>query len=146
MSMDNRIFRINGSGQDMLLQTLKLAFSQYGPRFNHKTKAFENFQRCSGWSESVEHGLILHWSADAEGVYPFPGGTRLDPEGIIGMVWNWLQTDFAKTVKLEEWCEDADHDGSNSEGWIVYVEDWGHVGGHFTSICAIKPAFLWHGK
>ena len=36
MMMDNRIFNVNGKGDDMLLATLKLAFDQEGKKYHDK--------------------------------------------------------------------------------------------------------------
>ena len=62
------------------------------------------------------------------------------------MASSWLKGEFAKTVILDDWDADMNHDGSNSRGWRVYVGDWGHVGDEMYAICAVKPVFLWHGK
>lgn len=129
--MDNRLFNVNGSGVDLLLQTLKLAFMQSG------------HSHCKAWSSSHEHGLILHWhSSDKVNKLPAP----MTAEDCVSFVKNWLNTDFAKQVVPSKWCNDMDHDGSNSLGWQVYCEDWGHVGNHSSAICGIKPAYMWHGK
>lgn len=130
--MDNRIFNVNGSGTDMLRKTLALAFMQEGARTT-----------CKAWRQSEEHGLILLWSAP-EGSNHLPAPLYSDQ--CVDLVENWLKGDFAKSVQLSDFCENLDHDGSNSDGWQVYCENWGHVGDEHYSICAIKPAFMWHGK
>ena len=132
--MDNRIFNVNGSGQEMLLKALSLAFEQEG---SHTT--------CTAWSVSKKHGLILQWSAgsdDKSNKLP----NKMTAEDCLPLVMSWLEGDEAKGVACEGWDEDSDHDGSNSNGWRVYCEDWGHVDGNQRAICAIKPAYLWHGK
>ncbi|MBL4800193.1 MAG: hypothetical protein JKY50_22585 [Oleispira sp.] len=130
--MDNRVFNVNGKGTDMLLQALKLVFSQEGQRTT-----------CSSWAESKEHGLILTW-CKGEGDHDLP--SDMDASSCLSFVSSWLASDFAKDVVPSEWCGDTDHDGHNSEGWQVYCEGWGHVGGNHYAICAIKPAYMWHGK
>jgi len=133
--MDNRIFNVNGSGEKMLLDALNLVFLQEG----------ENC-KIEGWSESKEHGLILHWYAPDSNteISLFP--TPLTSADCLPIVLQWLAGDFADTVELSQWCNDFDHDGSNSKGWQVYCGDWGHVGNNHGAVCAIKPAFMWHGK
>lgn len=129
--MDNRIFNVNGRGDDMLLGVLTLAFLQAGER-----------TLCRAWVFSVEHGLILLESI-SEGIrLPAPVGVN----GARGFVCDWLESEQAQSVNLTGWDANADHDGSNSPGWRVYVEDWGKVANHHSAICAVKPAFLWHGK
>lgn len=131
--MDNRVFNVNGSGDDQLLATLKLVFNQEG----HKTT-------CKGWRVTPEHGLILLWHANNKNVIAFPNG--LSALECFPFVSAWLLGDDAKKTQLTGWDEDYEHDGSNSRGWRVYCEDWGHVASHFEAICAIKPVYLWHGK
>lgn len=131
--MDNKLFNVNGSGSEMLLKALELSFMQEGSRTT-----------CSGWQQTEENGLILCWSNKPEGIHPFPAD--LSAKQCLGFVEEWLSSDFASKVKLGGWCEDSDHDGHNTEGWQVYCEEWGHVGNQRYSICAIRPAFMWHGK
>lgn len=131
--MDNRIFNVNGQGRDMLKKTLELAFLQQGDNTT-----------CKGWRQTKDHGLILLWSDSREKANPLPAPMTADE--CVPMIEKWLETDFAKSVSLSRFCEDSDHDGSNSEGWQVYCEDWGHVDHDCYAICAIKPAFMWHGK
>jgi hypothetical protein len=134
MSFDNRVFNVNGTGKAGLLAALELAFSQEGA--GKKAKGFVN---------SPEKGLVLCWWCDGQSG-PFPLPATLDAAGVLPMVLSYLESDEAKLVPCEGWDANADHDGSNSEGWRVYVEDWGHVGGNSYAICAIRRAFVWHGK
>ena len=130
--MNNRLFNVNGKGTDMLKDALSLVFKQWGGNTT-----------CEAWIESQEHGLILLWHKDKNS-NGLPA--KMTAESVTTMVQLWLSGDFAKTVKLSDWCGDSDHDGHNSMGWQVYCEDWGHVGSNPYAICAIKPAFMWHGK
>lgn len=132
--MDNRLFNINGDGEAMLLKALELAFMQQSA-FN---------PTCSGWQQTKEHGLILCWTANHKDITPFPAD--LTAQQCLPFITQWLAGDFAKDVELSKMCHNADHDGSNSLGWQVYCEDWGHVGEQHYATCAIKPAYLWHGK
>ena len=130
--MDNRVFNVNGEGREMLLRTLELVFEQ--KRIG-----------CAGWVQT-ERGLVLLWHVDpAKGETPFPS-KRLAAHEVLPLVLSWLDSDEAKSLVLSDWDADVDHDGSNSRGWRVYVEDWGHVGGNSHSICCVTPAFMWHGK
>ena len=131
--MDNRIFNVNGSGSEMLRKALELAFMQEGDNTT-----------CTAWRETKEHGLILLWAKASDNANPLPA--PLSASQCVDVVETWLQGDFAQTVELSDFCEDHDHDGSNSDGWQVYCEDWGHVGDEHYAICAIKPAFMWNGK
>ncbi|MEN6303190.1 MAG: hypothetical protein ABFD96_10730 [Armatimonadia bacterium] len=127
---DNRVFNVNGGSRDMLLATLKLAFAQAG--FNARA-----------WVQDDAKGMLLLWWP-GDRVQALPGS--LSAEGVLPLVEAYLESDAAKRVECEGWDADADHDGHNSGGWRVYVEDWGRVGGYSSVICAIRPAFMWHGK
>jgi hypothetical protein len=72
----------------------------------------------------------------------------MSADQIFPLVDNWLHGEFAKEVlkTADGWDANMDHDGSNSVGWRVYVDDWGHVANNHYAICAIKPAYMWHGK
>jgi len=131
--MDNRLFNVNGEGDDMLFKTLELAFLQWGGKTT-----------CKGWKQTKENGLILCWWCGTDRITPMPAG--LTAEECFSFVTAWLKSDFAKTVDFGRWCEDSDHDGHNGMGWQVYCEDWGHVGGENGAIVAVRPAYMWYGK
>lgn len=138
--MDNRIFNVNGKSDEMLLLALQLAFLQEG----EKTLA-------RAWSFCKDHGLILHWwynetwaDRDINSIIRFPG--NLTAIECLPFISSWLKGEDAEKVATTGWDADSDHDGHNSLGWRVYCGDWGHVNGHSNAICAIKPAYMWHGK
>jgi hypothetical protein len=129
--MDNRIFNVNGEGDEMLLLTLKLAFDQAG----HNTMV-------TSWSVDKEKGLILHHYSSKGTPFPMP----LKAEELFPLIKAWLGDAEAKTIECEGWDSDMSHDGHNSFGWRVYCEDWGHVNSDHGAFLAIKPAYMWHGK
>lgn len=131
--MDNRVFNVNGSGDEMLLKALELVFLQDS----------ENC-KCTGWFETKENGLVLCWSSSSKNINPIPG--KMTAKDCIPFVKSWLDSEFSAEVNLSDWCGNCDHDGHNSIGWQVYCEDWGHVANEFSAICGIKPAYMWHGK
>jgi hypothetical protein len=131
--MDNRVFNVNGQGHDMLRTALKLVFEQDGKRTT-----------AERWRIDPDKGLILFSCGEQKDSHPFP--TPLNADGVLSTVWNFLNSVEAAKIKLKDWDCDEDHDGSNSLGWRVYCEDWGHVADEFHAICAITPAYMWHGK
>lgn len=131
--MDNRILNINGSGRELLLLALTFAQKQSG------------FSKFKGWYFDKEKGLILVWYKH-EKASAFLSADGLNADQVVDMVIEWLQSADAKSMTLSGWDEDEDHDGHNSEGWRVYCEHWGHVGDDHYTICAVTPAFMWHGK
>ena len=134
MSWDNKVFDVNGRGLEMLGTALRLAYLQHGEATTAKA-----------WRFLPEKGLVLlWWSEPNDGTNVFPCGMSAD--GVISMVWPWLQSEQAKSMKFEGWNANADHDGHNSMGWRVSTGDWGHVAGNTNAICAIRPAYLWHGR
>lgn len=137
--MDNRVFNVNGNTSDMLLQTLQLAFAQDG---------IVHPATCRGWVVT-DKGLVLlsYISSTDKGAQKFPASDRgLTAAQVQPMVIEWLKSEEAATIKLEGWDCNMDHDGHNTMGWRVFVEDWGHVGHWHSAICAITPAYMWHGK
>lgn len=132
--MDNRVFNVNGEGDDLLRSTLYFAFSQAG-------------HRCEGWRIDVEKGFILYWHVEGDNPlvakFPFPIGS----DSVFSLVKEYLaRNETWKEAKLTSWDRNADHDGSNSQGWRVYTEDWGQIAHDCYAFLAITPAYLWHGK
>lgn len=131
--MDNRIFNVNGSGKDLLLMALRVAFMQEG----HEATA-------RSWVINREHGLGLCWARDHTGGTPF--FTPISAGDALPMVWNWLEADDdAKAMKCEGTDADADHDGHNARGWRVHFGDAEGAASSY-AICFVRPAFMWHGK
>lgn len=158
--MDNKVFNVNGKGSELLGKVLELAFMQ---EWGAKSPA-----TCTAWVEDKTKGLVLlSFICGSEPANKLP--SKMTAAQILPMVEAWLASDFAKEVECTGWDADYQHDGSNSLGWRVYVEDWGHIntgkvnsvkcskchqeqkerlGGHsyHSAIVAIKPAYMWHGK
>lgn len=133
--MDNKIFNVNGSGQRMLEDTLRLVFLQSSERTTAKS-----------WSLCPKKGLILYWFDKVDGVKVNEFITPIDATAVTPIVWAWLNSDEALNIEMLGYDSNTDHDGSNSLGWRVFVEEWGHVNNSPYAICAIKPAYMWHGK
>lgn len=132
MSFDNRIFNVNGEDFDTLKKAIELVFMIN----SEHTKAVS-------WEFHKDKGLIFSWTKTDRGhLFPIP----LDSEKAASITWDWLKTEDSKNMKCEDWDCDNDHDGSNGDGWRVYVEDWGHVGTNSYAICAIRPVYVWYGK
>lgn len=132
--MDNRIFNINGEGDSMLEKVIELALMQRHQSLN---------PTASAWAFIPDKGLVLYWLV-RENTHRFL--TPLTAKALTPMVSEWVRSDEALNMKFEGWDGDCDHDGSNSLGWRVYCEDWGQIGGDPYTICAIRPAYMWHGK
>jgi hypothetical protein len=55
------------------------------------------------------------------------------------LVYEWLKT--------AEYPAEPDHDGSNSRGWRIYKESWGHIDEFgWGSVCAVEPMWIEYGK
>lgn len=142
--MGNKLFNVNGRTKQQLTNAIQsLLLDEYG-----------KFTKVRGWYFLKNKGLVLSWSDDKTKAIPFTNRmgqpSEVSPSELIDILWDWLQTDEAKTVELGSWEEELDHDGSNELGWRLYTEDWGHIkNGHDTdhySIAAFKPCWLWYGK
>lgn len=132
--MDNKVFNVSGRSKEQLHKTLEcLLFDEYG-----------DYRKVKAWKFDKEKGLILYWHENAKGSSRMMG--NLNPEQLTENIWQWLETDEAKTTTLNGFDVDTDHDGSNELGFRVYVEEWGSIERHQSSICAITPRYCWYGK
>lgn len=133
---DNRLFNVNGENSKTLKLAIKLAFmiDSYSEEGNI----------AKAYRVDPNKGLIFLWTSDTTGAIPFKN--PLHYKDAFKFALEWLSSPEATNIKLEHWEEDVDHDGSNSIGWRVYLEDWGHVGDERYAICAVKPCYLWYGK
>lgn len=134
MSWDNKVFNVNGRGLDMLRAALQLAYQQNGEKTTAKA-----------WKFIPEAGFVLLWwndRADGSNAFPCP----MNAEAVAPMIIEWLASEDAKGMKCSDWDADTDHDGHNSKGWRIYTGDWGHINDITSAICAVRPAYLWHGK
>lgn len=148
--MDNRIFSVNGSGLAMLTAALDLVRMQEG-----------NHTKFKGYVKHKTAGLILLWHTDGEGAVPFmsppsPGELarqiiemfeKIEDESNKEETWFNIEALRNGQIKHSRWEKDyTDGDVSTSLGWRVYCEDWGHVANNHYAICAVRPAYMWHGK
>ncbi len=132
--MDNREFNVAGRTKEQLRKTLKcLLLDEYS-----------EFQKVKSWGFDKEKGLVLYWSENINNSFKMMGD--LSPEQLTETVWQWLQTDEAKTTTLSGSDINYDHDGHNEIGFRVYKDGWSEVEGHHYSICAITPRYCWYGK
>ncbi len=143
---DNRIFNVNGITIEQLELAVKLLLlNEYGEQI-----------KIRGWYFNPNKGLVLTWHVDKDSkAKPFTDNMGqekpIEEKELVETLWNWLFTDQAKSVVLNGYDVDADHDGSNEKGWRLYNEEWGcvrdgeHTIDHY-SVAAFTPAFLWYGK
>lgn len=111
--MDNRVFNVNGESKVMLLKTLELVLMQCG-----------GGGRFKGWYFDKEKGLVLTWHKhERANQFLCPDG--LNATQITDMIFEWLDSEDAKSMKLTNWDVNEDHDGHNGLGWRVYCEGWG---------------------
>lgn len=129
MPYDNQVFNVNGDSEELLLQTLELAFAQ-------------GDNLCVGWNQTIEHGLELMWAPDTH-TNLFP--SRLSAKECAPMVVQWLKGEFASKVVCEGLDANIDQDGHNERNWRVYLDDKEGYCPHGI-ICRVKPAYTWYGK
>ena len=137
-NMDNRIFNVNGGSKEYFMQAMNLLFTD--PEYKTARP-----MTAKAWAFDKEKGLILLYLDFESGISKFP--VPLNAEAAAEVAWSWLTTsEDAKTVTCEGDDANLQHDGSNSKGWRIYNERWGHVGRFHGALCAVKPVYLWHGK
>lgn len=79
--------------------------------------------------------MVFYWHP-SEGTIALP--YRMSFKECADLAWGWLQS--------QEYGSEPDHDGSNSQGWAVFNESWGHVNGDYRAIGAVSPQWIWYGK
>jgi hypothetical protein len=141
--MDNKQFNVNGKTKEHLKLAVNLLL------YNKEGKA-------DGWYVNPDKGLVITWSVHRNyKAKPFTDSMgkpkQINADELTDILWDWLHSEEAKTIKLIGWDANASHDGSNELGWRLYTEDWGHIneGEHGTdhySIGALTPSYLWYGK
>jgi len=87
--------------------------------------------------------LVLFWSND-ESFKPKPSPLpfKMKGEALMSFVWSWLEDTFENDALGNE----PDHDGSNSKGWRIFNETWGHVAGSHYGVVGVQPVWAMHGK
>ena len=133
--MDNFHIDITCDTREALLLGMRLAFMQH-PAPRDMGRAM-----CGYVIDRKGARMVLLWSnyekiSDSV-TLPF----RMDAEGATDFVSRWLEA-----LPNEVFLNDMDHDGSNSRGWRMYVNEWGRVEGYHGSIVAVEPSWAWHGK
>ena len=130
-SFDNKVFRVNGSNTETLKAALSLVMmSEYDGEVKHPKSV----------SKSAK-GLVFHWYVGDNQ----PALVPLTLDVVFEMSKAYLSETKPSDVELGDWEGGADHDGSNSHGWMVYTEDWGRIEGMGAGF-AVKPVCLWYGK
>lgn len=84
--------------------------------------------------------LVLFRGPGMKEAVPFPH--PLKHAALTEFVWDWLRHMW----ETGEAGDEPDHDGSNSHGYRIFNEEWGHVAGHFEAFVAIQPVWAMHGK
>lgn len=123
--MDNPELRVNGEGRERLLKAMDLAFGLHGA--------------CKGWCV-IDDTLILLWHLEKDDNTFLAPITK--PEEIVDTILNWLKMQPPSAYSNDL----ADRDVDQSKGWLLFVEQWGHVKGATYAICGIRPHYLWAGK
>lgn len=143
--MDNNIFRVNGEYRDyhgtkQLELAVELAMRQKGYEESNK-------MRVCGWSVDKEKGLILHWYQPSNPINPFNlFMVKMGPQEIVPHIAAWLDQADYDAYEKEKWTNDCKHDGHNGKGFLLYMEDWGHVRHDSSAMFAVKPCYMWYGK
>lgn len=100
--MDNRVFNVNGRGDDLLLNTLRLVFSQRG-------------STARSW-DVTSKGFILFWSKEKNS---FP--IEMDANEVFPIIKKWLESKEAEKIELKGRDMNVKLDGSTARGWRVFL-------------------------
>lgn len=86
--------------------------------------------------------MLLFWHDDESfKPRPTPLPYKMKDEVLVSFVWHWLEDYWENDPHSE-----PDHDGSNSHGWRVFNEEWGHVAGSHYGVVGVQPVWAMHGK
>lgn len=133
---DNFKIDICNIGAEELDIALGIAFRQApGKKSSHYIKKkMESTHRFGVARQEVET-LIFLWHEE-KGSIPFPSDISSSEASIIAQ----------KFINSVDAGPQPDHDGSNSIGFRVFNEAWGHVAGHRHAVVAVQPCWMMYGK
>lgn len=133
--MDNFRIDVTSKGRDQLDAVLGLVAAHVRAR-------------AVGYCLSPSHGLVLLTRCCPVGLHPV--GWEIDGAPVLALpypmniaalrdfVWHYLeQADLGP---------EPTHDGSNSRGFRVYNEQYGHIGGRSDAFLAVQAVWAEHGK
>jgi hypothetical protein len=140
--MDNFRFDITARSPEMLKLALKVAFELdddkpyvYGYSMGPAPK--ESASAAGGeWGANKAKARLVLYKYESAKATPLP--YKMNFEQALSFVQGWLQN--------AGYGPQPDHDGSNSKGWRVYNEAWGHVNDDWAGFVAIEPVWALHGK
>lgn len=143
--MDNRHISIQTRGKKALELAMQLLFDNAPGG------------KARRYCEHPTYGFVLFWGGEEKDLYGYEDWRKpeeektsapivklpfeMDCQAATEMVWSWLQQQ--PDDKYRDYC---DHDGSNSHGFKIYNEYWGHIGSSHYAILAVLPIWAWHGK
>lgn len=140
--MDNFRFDITARSPEALKLALEVAFELettkpyvYGYLVEPAPKESESAAGGEWGANKAKLRLVL-FQYESKRATPLP--YKMTFAQALSFVQGWLQN--------AEYGRQPDHDGSNSKGWRVYNEAWGHVSDDWAAFVAIEPVWALHGK
>lgn len=133
--MDNFSMDVTADSEQTLRELLSIAFRHNCP--GGKASHWTEIGRMN--DQVLCRVLVFLWheeKREGEEVHKLP--VPLDADGAAEIAIRWLdETDRGN---------EPDHDGSNSEGFRVYCDFWGHVETFHYAVVGIVPIWAMHGK
>jgi hypothetical protein len=138
--MDNFHFCFECQGEKELDDAIALAFMGSNEAYaTHYRVTIENDKTFHAEKRERKLSRIVFFSGDynlTENAVAFP--FKATPA---------LCADFARRWLAEvNYGDEPDHDGSNSKGWRVYNEKFGHIDNSWNAVIAVSPVWAMHGK
>ncbi len=149
VNMDNFEFVITAMGRKAFDLAFQVGFSDHDKATHYMIKKVHpNHAPEYGKGSEVLNeftSFIFFWtSVDTNSIHVGDSGLIELPfemgwKEAADMAWGWLN-------KKAKYDEEPDHDGSNSKGWCIRNESWGHAGGYFEGFLIVEPAWAMQGK
>jgi hypothetical protein len=138
-NMDNFALNVRAVSRETFKKAVEIAF------------AATPGGKASHYVQSRRYGLVLFWMAHPGDV--FEGNVihalpdEMNATEAASFAWKWMERKTRNEFQLKGWDRFYDDgDVACEPAYRVFVEDWGHVGGSHSAVCAILPCWAWLGK
>lgn len=141
--MDNFKLDVVSAGREQFERAISIAMGHHGSATHYAV--IDHKADVNEWvgGSGNRKTLVLFWTNDAGSpLKPVPFPCKMRGPALVEFLWHWLETIWEESPPGDE----PDHDGSNSHGWRVFNEAWGHVASSHYAFLGVQPVWAMHGK